>query len=121
MKKAMHNLTAKLVEVFQLGGEVAGVLDMPPSAWPQPGQYLPAQRLSGEQGILPTPLFRVTDETDRLCVGPLPLNWTPGELLKFLPAQGRGFQLPLSASSDRPGRLGGLTFPFASLNPSCSG
>ena len=98
MKKAVHNLTTKLVEVFQLGGEVAGVLDMPPSAWPEPGQYLPAQRLSGEQGILPTPLFRVTDETDRLCVGPLPLNWTPGELLKFLPAQGRGYQLPFSAS-----------------------
>ncbi|MBG0785971.1 MAG: hypothetical protein H0S79_12820 [Anaerolineaceae bacterium] len=98
MTKAMHNLTLKLVEVFQLGDEVAGVLDLPPSAWPEPGQYLPAQRFSGEQQVLTTPLFRVSDDTDRLCVGPLPQGWVPGDRLDILSPHGRGFQLPPSAS-----------------------
>lgn len=93
----MSELTAKLVEVFQLGDEIAGVLDLPRAAWPEPGQYLPAQRHSAEPEVLTISLFRVLGEAERLCVGPLPGNWTPGDTLDLLRPHGYGFQLPSTA------------------------
>lgn len=94
----MPALTAKLVEVFQLGDELVGVLDLPRSAWPEPGQYLPSQRFSGEPEILTTSLFRVLGETDRLCIGSLPVGWAPGDMLVILRPHGHGFQIPQSAN-----------------------
>ncbi len=94
----MPALTTKLVEIFRLGDELAGILDLPPSAWPEPGQYLPAQRNSNEPEVLTSPLFCVLGETDRLCVGPLPVGWSPGDMLSVLPPHGHGFQIPPSAS-----------------------
>ncbi len=91
------SLTIKLLEVFKLGDELAGVIDLPRSAWPEPGQYLPAQRASGALEILTTSLFRVSGEIDRLCVGSLPADWSPGDMLNLLPPHGHGFQVPPSA------------------------
>lgn len=93
----MPELTATLVEIFQLGEELAGVLDLAPKFWPEPGQYLPAQSRQQESEILPTFLFRVSGVADRLSVGPIPETWQPGEQLSLLPPHGHGFHLPDSA------------------------
>lgn len=93
----MPELTAKLVEIFSLGGSRAGILDLPHKTWPIPGQYLPAQALANSSEILPTPLFRVGTETERLALAPLPASWQPGDRLVLLPPQGQGFLLPASA------------------------
>jgi len=93
----MPELTAKLVEIFSLGDIRAGILDLPRPAWPEPGQYLPAQALSATSEILPTQLFRVATETERLALAPLPASWQPGDTLVTLPPQGHGFQLPRGA------------------------
>ena len=94
----MSYLTAKLLEIYQVDGEIAGILDLPRSVWPEPGQYLPAQRHSAELQVLTTPLFRMLGEIDRLCVGPLPAEWTPGDMLDLLSPHGHGFQVPSFAN-----------------------
>ena len=108
----MPELTAKLVEIFSLGGSRTGILDLPRSAWPSPGQYLPAQTLGNFFEILPTHLFRIGTETERLALAPIPVSWQPGDLLSLLPPQGHGFILPgnarrvaLAANGVDPGRL----------------
>ena len=93
----MPELTAKLVEIFSLGGSRAGILDLPRKDWPAPGQYLPAQALIDSTEILPTHLFRVGTETERLALAPLPMRWQPGDQLSLLPPQGHGFALPADA------------------------
>lgn len=94
----MPERTAKWVEVFSLGESRAGVLDLPRSAWPKPGQYLPAQSLTtATPTILPTHLFNVSTDPARLALAPLPANWQPGDVVAYLPPQGRGFRLPPTA------------------------
>ena len=93
----MPEQTAKWVEIFSLGEVRAGVLDLPRKAWPKAGQYLPAQSLTSNNAILPTHLFNVSTDPDRLALAPLPADWQPGERVAFLPPQGRGFTLPQSA------------------------
>jgi len=39
-------MKTKLVEVFQIGSERGGILDVPEKYWPDPGQYLPCQRVA---------------------------------------------------------------------------
>ncbi|MBG0788603.1 MAG: hypothetical protein H0S79_26235 [Anaerolineaceae bacterium] len=102
----MPELTAKLVEIFSLGGSRAGILNLPRKIWPSPGQYLPAQVLADTSEILPTPLFRVGTETERLALAPLPESWQPGVRLVLLPPQGQGFQLPASAHRVALGAIG---------------
>jgi dihydroorotate dehydrogenase electron transfer subunit len=103
---AMPELTAKLVEIFSLGGSRAGILNLPHKAWPSPGQYLPAQALTGSSEILPTPLFRVGTDSEHLALAPLPASWQPGDRLALLPAQGQGFHLPASARRVALGAIG---------------
>jgi dihydroorotate dehydrogenase electron transfer subunit len=93
----MPELTATLREVTLLGGQRAGVLALNPALWPEPGQYLPAQRLGAAEDILPTNLFPFGISTDRLSLGPIPASWTPGDRLVLLRPQGRGFSLPSAA------------------------
>ena len=93
----MTEIKAKLVEIYQLGSETAGVLDMPAKHWPEPGQYLPCQNLSETPSILTTNLFKVIGDKDRLSVGPLPPHWHPGDWLTLHPPQGNGFKVPASA------------------------
>jgi len=93
----MPEQTAKLVEVFSLGGTRAGVPDLPHSAMPMPGQYLPAQSLTTSPAILPSPLFNVTLDPDRPALAPLSEDWQPGDTFAYLPPQGQGFSLPASA------------------------
>ena len=90
----MPELTAKWVEVFSLGEVRAGVLDLPRPAWPEPGQYLPTQALTASPEILPTHLFRVATDPERLALAPLPASWQPGDRVTYLPSQGQGFHLP---------------------------
>jgi len=93
----MAILSAKLVEVIQLGTEIAGLIDLPVKYWPLPGQYLPCQRLDGDMDGLATPLFPVLVGPNRLALGALPATWQPGDLLACTPPQGHGFHLPGSA------------------------
>jgi len=93
----MPELTATLVEVLQLGEELAGVLDLTPKFWPDPGQYLPAQSRVGKTELLPIHLFRIFGEESLLTVGPIPESWQPGEQISLLPPHGHGFALPFSA------------------------
>jgi hypothetical protein len=93
----MPELKAPLVEVFQLGETLAGVLDLAPKFWPEPGQYLPAQGRQREMELLPINLFRVLGEVGRLSVGPIPKTWQPGEQIFLLSPNGHGFHLPASA------------------------
>ena len=93
----MPDLTAKLIEIYQLGDEIAGVLDLPQELWPAPGQYLPAQRLSAEREILPTHLFQVIGNNAGLSIAPLPADWMPSDTLGLLNPRGHGFSLPETA------------------------
>ena len=90
----MTFLIANLLEIFQLGSEIAGVLDLPRKHWPQPGQYLPCQRVDDAVDGLPTHLFRVVGAADLLNLAPIPEAWSPGDRLACVPPQGHGFALP---------------------------
>ncbi len=100
----MPVLTTHLLELTQLGSEITGVLDLPQKYWPQPGQYLPCQRLDDAEFIA-TPLFLVFGEPGQPSLAPIPEAWNPGDCLAFSPPQGRGFELP------KPARRVGL-IPF---------
>lgn len=90
----MTYVKANLLEIFQQGSEISGVLDLPEKYWPRPGQYLPCQRVHTELDSLPINLFRVLGDPDQLTVGPFPVGWQPGERLACTPPQGHGFDLP---------------------------
>jgi len=93
----MAVLNGRLVEIFQLEEERAGVLNLPEGYWLQPGQFLPCQNPAVESAVLPTNLFRVIGPKDQLCVGPIPSEWRPGDKLACLSPQGNGFHPPDSA------------------------
>jgi dihydroorotate dehydrogenase electron transfer subunit len=93
----MTSLIANLIEIFQLGSEITGILDLPAEYWPGPGQYLSCQRVSGDINILPVHLFRVLGDPDQLSLGPIPEYWQPGDPLVCSPPQGHGFSLPSTA------------------------
>jgi hypothetical protein len=93
----MDNILANLIEIFQLGSEIAGTFDLPRKYWPQPGQYLPCQRVDGGLANLPNHLFRVAGASDMLNLAPIPKAWSPGDRLVCAPPQGYGFALPRSA------------------------
>jgi len=88
-------LTANLVEVMQLGTEITGLVDLPANHQPKPGQFLPCQPIQGGVESLTTSLFPVFGNENSL--SPLPKTWQPGDVLAYLPPQGRGFNLPVSA------------------------
>lgn len=89
--------TAKLVEVFQIGSEKGGVLDLPERFWPEPGQYLPCQWVGDDLAPLVTHLFRVIGENESLSISPVTERWQPGDQLIFDSPQGHGFRLPPEA------------------------
>lgn len=93
----MSTLTTNLIEIFQMGSEITGVLDLPADYWPLPGQYLSCQRVSGDINILPAHLFCVLGDPDQLSLGPIPEFWQPGDPLVYSPPQGHGFGLPNAA------------------------
>jgi len=93
----MTSLKATIIEIFQLGSEIAGVLDLPVKYWPLTGQYLPCQRVDGGSDGQPTHLFRVVGDLDVLNLAPIPEDWSPGDRLVCTPPQGHGFALPRSA------------------------
>lgn len=94
---------ARLLEILQMGETIAGILDLPESALPKPGQYLPAQKLEGEPEVLTHPLFRVINAARQPTLGPIPSHWSPGGQIACLTPQGEGFKLP--ASTRRMGLL----------------
>ncbi|MBW6466517.1 MAG: hypothetical protein K0B06_08450 [Brevefilum sp.] len=93
----MDKIFSHLIEIFQLGSEIGGALDLPEKYWPQPGQYLPCQRVADGSDGLPTHLFRVVGTPDVLNLAPIPQKWSPGDRLVCAPPQGHGFILPRSA------------------------
>lgn len=93
----MPSIVANLLEIFQLGSEIAGALDLPAKFWPQPGQYLSSQRADHGSTGLPTHLFRVVGDPNLLNLAPIPEDWSPGDRLLCTPPQGNGFALPKSA------------------------
>lgn len=80
-----------------MGEGVAGVFNLPNNSLPDPGQYLPAQRLVDEAEVLTQPLFRVLGTAEPQTLGPLPSHWAPGDRIACLSPQGRGFELPPTA------------------------
>lgn len=121
----LNLMPVKLLEISQIGQERAGILDLPQKYWPQPGQYLPCQRLDGPPEILTTHLFRVFGFDNALALGPLPPDWFPGDRLSVLPPKGQGFDLPTSAQrvglvalDISPTRLLTLVKPALSMNAS---
>jgi dihydroorotate dehydrogenase electron transfer subunit len=111
---AMSDLTAILTEVALLGGQRVGVLALDPALWPEPGQYLPAQRVGASPDVFPAHLFRVSSAPDRLTVGPIPAAWSPGDELALLRPHGHGFEL---APAARRMGLCALDVPPARLLP----
>jgi dihydroorotate dehydrogenase electron transfer subunit len=93
----MPSIVGNLIEIFQLGMEIAGVLDLPVKNWPQPGQYLPCQRVGDGSEGQPTHMFRVVGDPDVLNLAPIPKEWSPGDRLICAPPQGNGFAMPRSA------------------------
>mgnify|MGYP001035983714 CR=1 FL=1 len=101
-------MECKLLEVARIGLSNVGILDIPPQAWPEPGQYLPCQK-QGED--LSVNLFRVFNGSDlRLSLAPLPESWQPGDMIAAQAPHGRGFTLPRTAR-----RIGLLTFSQSPL------
>ncbi len=90
-------MQTKLLEIFQIGSERAGVLDIPKQYWPAPGQYLPCQRIEGSLGQLTTQLFQIIGNEGLLSLSPLPDGWQPGDQLLTGSPQGNGFSLPVEA------------------------
>ena len=86
-------MRVKLLEISQIGSERAGLLDLSQKYWPEPGQYLPCQRLSGAPEVLTTHLFRVFGFEDAPTLAPLPPDWLPGDNLAVLPPMGKGFEI----------------------------
>ncbi|MFU8827340.1 MAG: hypothetical protein ACNA70_07595 [Brevefilum sp.] len=93
----MSFLSATLVEILQLGPEIAGRFDLPAKHWPLPGQYLACQRVSDDMETSPVNLFPVLGLTYPLTVGPIPATWQPGDQLVCTSPQGHGFNVPVSA------------------------
>ncbi len=92
----MLEMAAKLIEVTSIGGEMAGILEMPESSCPEPGQYLPCQRIEAKVSV-PVNLFRVYTQQEGICFGPIPADWQPGDDIAIGPVKGKGFSLPKSA------------------------
>jgi hypothetical protein len=90
-------MQTKLVEVFQIGSELAGVLDIPENYWPAPGQYLACKRLNDPSESVAHQLFRTLGDEGLLNLSPLPENWQPGDQLLVGSPQGHGFSLPVEA------------------------
>ena len=118
-------MQSKLLEISQIGQERAGILDLPQKYWPQPGQYLPCQRIDGPPEVLTTHLFRVFGFDNTLTLAPLPPDWLPGDKLATLPPKGTGFELPspaqrvgLVALNVSPSRVLTLVKPALSANAS---
>ncbi len=106
-------LQTKLLEITQIGPTRAGMLDIPEKHWPEPGQYLPCQRLSDASEVLMTHPFRILEQEGALTLEPIPQDWFPGDEIQYLPPEGRAFQLPTSVQ-----RVGLLPFgvsPFRLL------
>lgn len=101
-------MDCKLLEVARIALSKIGIINLPPQAWPEPGQYLPCQK----QGEDPSAnLFRVFHGSDpRLALVPLPESWQPGDRLTCAVPHGRGFSLPGTAR-----RIGLLTFSQSPL------
>jgi hypothetical protein len=93
----MSSLTTTLVEILQLGPEIAGRVELPSKHWPVPGQYLACQRVTDDMEILPANLFPVLGISHLLTVGPIPAVWQPGDQLACTLPQGHGFDVPVSA------------------------
>ncbi len=93
----MAFITARLLEILQMGEGVAGIFDLSKSSLPSPGQFVPAQRLTDEAQVLTEPLFRVIGVNERPALGPIPDRWGPGDRIVCLPPQGSGFALPTTA------------------------
>jgi hypothetical protein len=89
--------TARLLEILQMGDNIAGILSLSEKALPEPGQYLPVQKLGGEPEVLTHPLFRVISAAGQPALGPIPPHWAPGDRVGCLPPQGKGFSLADSA------------------------
>ncbi|MDY6846165.1 MAG: hypothetical protein SVP52_03405 [Chloroflexota bacterium] len=87
-------MQTKLVEVFQIGAEKGGVLDLPEDAWPAPGQHIACQRAKGDSDPLNSQVFQVIGEEGHLNVASIPEDWQPGDILTVSTPQGRGFVLP---------------------------
>jgi hypothetical protein len=90
-------MQTKLVEIFQIGSEPVGILNISEKYWPTLGQYLPCQLMDGQFTNLPTHLFRVFGDEDRLNLNPIPVHWQPGDQLLVGEPQGQGFCLPREA------------------------
>ena len=86
-------MKTKLVEVFQIGSERGGILDVPEKYWPDPGQYLPCQRAAGSSELLTTQVFRILGDEGLLSLSPIPEDWQPGDQLWVGTPQGHGFSL----------------------------
>jgi len=93
----LTSLTATLVEILQLGPEIAGRVELPSKHWPVPGQYLACQRVRDDMEILPANLFPVLGISHLLTVGPIPAVWQPGDQLACALPQGHGYDVPVSA------------------------
>jgi dihydroorotate dehydrogenase electron transfer subunit len=104
----MQTHTAKLIEIFNIGEERAGVFDLPTKLWPSPGQYLPCQKIQTEPDVLPSALFPLISPPDSLALGPIPDSWVPGDRITYLPPQGNGYALPPTAR-----RVGLLTLTLS--------
>jgi len=91
-------MIAKLLEVTKIGSINAGIVDISASHWPDAGQYLPCQRITGTPEVLVTNLFRTVGLAGGLTLSPLPENWYPGDEIAYLAPQGNGFHLPSTVS-----------------------
>ena len=103
-------MASKLIEVARIGLSHIGILDIPPQAWPEPGQYLPCQKLGEDRSTNLFGVFSGGESHSAPALAPLPESWQPGDQIACAMPHGRGFTLPRAAR-----RIGLLTFSQAPL------
>jgi hypothetical protein len=122
----MNHFHARIIEIWEESGDLAGRIACPAQAIPAPGQYLLAADPSDRAAPLAARLFTSSAYPDGFdCAPGLPHSWLPGTEITLSGPLGQGFALPeiarhvvFAALSGQPARLRALV--TAALAKGCA-
>jgi dihydroorotate dehydrogenase electron transfer subunit len=122
----MNHFHARIIEIWEESGDMAGHIACAAQAIPAPGQYLLAADPTDRAAPLAARLFASTAHPDGFdCCPGLPRTWLPGTEISLSGPLGHGFALPgntrhlvFAALSSQPARLRALV--SAALTKGCA-
>ena len=104
----MGHWQGQITEVWEEGGELAGVVTCPAQSMPAAGQYLLAREPTDHAAPLSHRVIPSTIGVNSFTTSPgLPRTWAPGTILELAGPLGRGFTLPETARHAAFACLGG--------------